>query len=180
MDTLPINKAFTLIEPGPVVLVTTHDGRKDNVMTISWTMVLDFAASFALTTGSWNHSFAALQATKECVIAVPTVDMIDTVVGVGTCSGRDVDKFEKFRLTRAKARHVRPPLIRECVANIECRVVDIVERYSIVVLEGVAAHVDAARKEKRTIHAIVDGTFVVDGRRIDRKEMMRAKLPPGL
>lgn len=54
LEELPIGKAFTLIEPGPVVLVTTSDGRTDNVMTISWTMVLDFTAKFAITTGAWN------------------------------------------------------------------------------------------------------------------------------
>ena len=128
MKILPLTKAFTLIEPGPVVLVATNDGRQDNVMTISWTMVLDFSAMFAIATGPWNYSYAALRDAKECVIAIPTVDMLDTAVGVGTCSGKDTDKFEKFGLTRAKAKHVRAPLIKECLANIECRVVDIVER----------------------------------------------------
>lgn len=180
MESLLLSKAFTLIEPGPVVLVTTNDGHRDNVMTISWTMVLDFSASFALTTGPWNYSYAALEKTKECVISVPTVDLLDTAIGVGTCSGRDVDKFEKFGLTRVKARHVRPPLIKDCVANIECRVVDIIERYNIVVLEGLAAYLDGSRKETRKLHAIGDGTFVVDGRKFDRKEMMRSKLPDGI
>jgi flavin reductase (DIM6/NTAB) family NADH-FMN oxidoreductase RutF len=180
MEDLPISKAFTLIEPGPVVLVVTSDGRKDNVMAISWTMVLDFTPIFAITTGAWNHSYAALTKTKECVIAIPTVDLLDTVVGVGTCSGQEVDKFETFGLTRLKATQVRAPLIAECLANIECRVVDIVKRHSIVVLEGVAAHIDAARKQKRLIHAVGDGTFVVDGRHFDRKEAMRSKLPSGV
>jgi flavin reductase (DIM6/NTAB) family NADH-FMN oxidoreductase RutF len=180
MESLPIGKAFTLMEPGPVVLVTTYDGRKDNVMTISWTMVLGFSAAFAIATGPWNYSYSALGEAKECVIAIPTVDLIDTVVGVGTCSGKDTDKFEKFSLTRVKADHVRAPLIKECVANIECRVVDIIDRHNIVVLEGIAAYFDNARAEKRTIHAVGDGTFVVDGRRIDRKEMMRSKLPSGV
>ncbi|MGE4528599.1 MAG: flavin reductase family protein [Rhodospirillaceae bacterium] len=180
METLPLGKAFTLLEPGPVVLVATNDGRKDNVMTISWTMVLDFAASFAITTGPWNHSYAALRETRECVIAIPTVEMLDTVVGVGTCSGRDTDKFGTFGLTRMKAAQVRAPLIAECLANIECRVADIVEQHNIVVLEGVAAYLDSARKEKRTLHAIGDGTFVTDGRTFDRREMMRSKLPDGV
>ena len=180
MRSLPLSKAFMLIEPGPVVLVTTNDGRKDNVMTITWTMVMDFSASFALTTGPWNHSFEALRKTRECVIALPTVDLIDTVIGIGTCSGKDVDKFEKFQLARQKAKQVRAPLLPACLANIECRVADIVERYNIVVLEGVAAHIDNRRKEKRMLHAVGDGTFIVDGRRIDRKRAMRSKLPPGV
>lgn len=180
MESLPIGQAFTLMEPGPVVLVTTNDGQNDNVMTISWTMVLDFSAAFAMTTGPWNHSYSALRKSRECVVAIPTVDLIDTVVGVGTCSGKDTDKFEKFGLTRVKAGHVRAPLIKECLANIECRVVDIIDRHNIVVLEGIAAYLDGSRKEKKTLHAVGDGTFVVDGRRIDRKEMMRSKLPSGI
>ena len=100
MRKLALNRAFTLIEPGPVVLVTTYDGKKNNVMTISWTMVLDFTTQFAITTGPWNYSYTALQETRECVISIPTVDLIDTVVGVGTCSGADTDKFAKFELTR--------------------------------------------------------------------------------
>lgn len=180
MKKLRLGKAFTLLESGPVVFVTTNDGRKNNVMTISWTMVVNFTPVFAITTGPWNYSYAALRRSRECVIAVPAVDLINRVVGVGTCSGADTDKFEKFGLTPLKGRHVRAPLIRECLANIECRVIDIVRRYNIVVLEGVAAYTDGSRKEKRTIHAVGDGTFIVDGARIDRKQMMRSKIPAGI
>ncbi len=180
MRKLPLDRAFTLLESGPVVLVTTNDGRRRNVMTVSWTMVVDFTPTFAITTGPWNYSYAALRRSRECVIAVPTVDLIDQVVGVGTCSGSDTDKFEKFGLTPVKGRHVRAPLIGECLANIECRVVDIVARHHIVVLEGLAAYVDPAREEKRTLHAVGDGTFIVDGRRLDRRRMMRSKLPAGV
>ena len=122
MRTMKLSRAFTLIEPGPVVLVTTHDGTGSNIMTISWTMVLDFTPRFALMTGSWNHSFEALHATRECVLAIPTVDLIDEVVGIGTCSGNDVVKFAAFKLTAGKGKHVKAPLIEECWANIECKV----------------------------------------------------------
>lgn len=180
MKRMKIGKAFTLIESGPVVFVTTSDGEKQNIMTISWTIVVDFTPIFAITTGPWNYSYAALRKFRECVIAIPTVDLIDQVVGVGTCSGADTDKFAKFKLTPVKGTHVRPPLIKECLANIECRVVDIIRRHNIVILEGVAAYLDRSRKEKRTIHAIGDGTFVVDGRKLDRRTMMRSKIPDGI
>ncbi|MDO9262692.1 MAG: flavin reductase family protein [Desulfosalsimonadaceae bacterium] len=180
MDKLEINKAFTLMEPGPVVLVTTYDGKKNNVMTISWTMVLDFKPTFAITTGEWNYSFAALRKTKECVISIPTVDMLDIVVGIGTCSGADTDKFEKFKLTPVKGSEVEASLIKECLANIECKVIDIIKKHNIVVLDAVAACVDTSRKEKRTIHAVGDGTFIVDGRKLDRKKLMASKIPNGL
>ena len=168
------------LESGPVVLVTTRDGAKDNIMTISWTMVLDFTPLFAITTGAWNHSFAALRKHRECIIAIPTVDLLDKVVGIGTCSGADTDKFAKFGLTPVPAQHVKPPLIQECLANLECKVIDIVERHHIVVLQAVAAYIDTTRKEKRMVHAVGDGTFIVDGRKIDLRKMMAAKLPEGV
>ena len=180
MRRLRLNRAFTLIEPGPVVLVTTHDGRKNNVMTISWTTVVDFTPLFAITTGPWNHSFAALRRSRECVIAVPTVDMLDAVVGIGTCSGADTDKFARFGLAAVRGKFVQAPLIKQCLANIECRVTDIVSKHNIVVLEGLAAYVDSARKERRTLHAVGDGTFVVDGRKLDRRRAMASKIPAGV
>lgn len=180
MRKMKLGKAFTLLESGPVILVTTHDGGKNNIMTISWTMVVDFTPQFAITTGAWNYSFAALRKTRECVIAIPTVDMLDQVVGIGTCSGADTDKFARFGLTPEPGVLVKAPLIKECLANIECKVVGMIGKHNIVVLEGVAAYVNSARKEQRTLHAVGDGTFIVDGDKLDRRKMMAAKLPPGL
>lgn len=180
MRTMKLNKAFTLLEPGPVVLVTTHDGRKANVMTISWTMVVDFTPRFAITTGAWNYSYRALKKSRECVIAIPTAGMLDIVVGVGTCSGADTDKFAKFGLTPLPGKVVRAPLVKECLANIECRVVEIIRRYDIVVLDAVAAHRASSPREVRTLHAVGDGTFIVDGSRLNRRRQMAGKIPEGV
>lgn len=179
MQELPLPKAFQLIEPGPVVLVTTVSGRKMNVMTISWHMVMDFTPRIALVTGPWNYSFQALLKNKECVIAIPTIDLSATVVKIGACSGSDTDKFEKFKLTPVKAKSVKAPLISECLANIECRVIDYIDKHGIFVLQAVHAWIDTKRKERRTFHANGDGTFVVDGRSINHRELMLAKLAPG-
>lgn len=180
MDPFSLQKAFTLLEPGPVVLVTTFDGQARNVMTITWTMVLGFDGSFAITTGPWNHSFHALVSTRECVLSIPTVDMLDTVVGIGMCSGADTDKFARFGLTALPGKAVKAPLIAQCLANIECRVVDQIDDHSILILQGVQAWIDPQRSERRMLHAVGDGTFVADGDRFDRRDMMAAKLPAGV
>ncbi|MEW5764066.1 MAG: flavin reductase family protein [Acidobacteriota bacterium] len=180
MRPMSLSRVFTLLEPGPVVLVATRHGNRNNVMTISWTMVVDFTPRLAITTGEWNYSFKALRKTRECVLGIPGVDLLDVVVGVGTCSGADTDKFAAFRLTPVPATVVQAPLIGECLANIECRVVDFVKRHNIVVLEAVAAHQTVGRKETRTLHAVGDGTFIADGRRLDRRARMAGKIPAGL
>ena len=180
MREYPLHKAFMFMEPGPVVLVTTAGEARPNIMTLSWTMVLDFSPRLALATGPWNSSFEALMKTRECVVAVPTVELAETVVGIGSCSGKDTDKFEKFGLTPLPASEVKAPLIAECHANLECRVVDYVEAHSIVVLECVKAWADEEREHPRFFHAIGDGRFTVDGETISYREIMIDKLPPGV
>jgi flavin reductase (DIM6/NTAB) family NADH-FMN oxidoreductase RutF len=98
MRRMKLSSAFTLIEPGPVVWVTTENPPNDNVMTISWTMVVDFKPRFAITTGPWNHSFAALRKRRECVIAIPTIDLLDQVLGVGTfiVDGRRLNRKQRM------------------------------------------------------------------------------------
>jgi len=174
MKEFPLSKAFQLIEPGPVVLVTTAYQGKANVMTMSWHMVMDFTPQFGCIVSPLDYSFSALRATGECVIAIPTVDIIGNVVDIGNCSGQDVDKFTVFGLTPLPAENVKAPLIAECLANIECRVVDdsLVDKYELFILDGVKAWIDPDRKERRTFHAIGDGTFVVDGETLNLREKM--------
>lgn len=171
---LPLAKAFQLIEPGPVVLVTTTDQEKANVMTMSWHMVMEFTPQIGCIIGPWDYSFSALRTTKECVIAIPTVDIAGKAVDIGNCSGGDVDKFKLFKLTPIPAKTVKAPLVAECLANIECRVVDdsLVDKYNLFILEGVHAWIDPKRRERRTFHANGDGTFVIDGRKLDLRHKM--------
>jgi flavin reductase (DIM6/NTAB) family NADH-FMN oxidoreductase RutF len=180
MKKLPLQKAFTLLESGPVVMVTTANGGKQNILTLSWTMVMDFTPRFAFLTGPWNHSYKALKKTGECVIAIPAVDLAKKVVQVGTCSGAEINKFEKFKLTPLKAENVSAPLIKECYANIECRVVDHIKKHDIFILDGLAAWVDNKHAEKRCFHAIGDGRFIADGKIINHRRIMLSKLPKGV
>ena len=175
MNEIPLSKVFHLIEPGPVVLVTTADKGRANIMTMSWHMMMEFEPPLiGCVIGSWDHSFTALRATGECVIAIPTVDLASKVVEIGNCSGQDVDKFDAFGLTPVSAEKVAPPLVAECLANLECRVADtsLVDKYNLFILEVIKAWTDPERKERRTIHANGDGTFVVDGKTINLKKKM--------
>jgi flavin reductase (DIM6/NTAB) family NADH-FMN oxidoreductase RutF len=180
MRRFPLNKAFTLLESGPVVLVTTADSGRQNILTLSWTMVMDFTPRFAFLTGAWNYSYKALKKTRECVIAVPALDLAKKAVQIGTCSGAETDKFIKFKLTPLKAEYVSAPLIKECYANIECRVVDHIEKHNIFILDGLAAWVDNKRAEKRRFHAVGDGKFIADGEIINHRRIMLSKLPEGV
>jgi flavin reductase (DIM6/NTAB) family NADH-FMN oxidoreductase RutF len=172
----PLSKVYGLLEPGPVVLVTTvHKGRA-NIMTLSWLTMMEFEPPLiGMVMSDRNYSFAALKATKQCVINIPTVELAAKVVAVGNSSGRRVDKFAAFGLTPRPARHVEPPLIAECYANLECRVTDarMANRYNFFVLEVLKAWIDPARKNPRTLHHLGKGRFVVDGRTITLPSKMK-------
>ena len=176
MKNLPLANVYQLLEPGPVVLLTTaHKGRA-NVMTMSWHMMVEFEPPLvACVVSSNDYSFAALTATRECVIAIPARHLAQKVVDVGNCSGRDVAKFEKFGLTPREANNVRAPLVAECFANLECRVADsrLVNKYNLFVLEVVQAWTDPKQKNPKTIHHRGYGQFVVDGAVIKLKSKMR-------
>ena len=180
MKKFPIQKAFTFLEPGPVVLVTTFNKNRPNILTLSWTMVLDFTPRFAFMTGPWNFSCKALLKNRECVIAIPTVELAKKTVQIGSCSGAEVDKFKKFKLTALEASSVNAPLIQECYANIECRVVDHINKHNIFILDGVKAWVHDQQKAPSFFHAVGDGRFIVDGKKINHRKIMIDKLPAGV
>ena len=114
------------------------------------------------------------------MIAVPTVQLAEKTVQIGACSGEDVNKFERFGLTPLMASLVKAPLIAECYANIECRVVDYVEEHSLFVLDAVEAWIDEKQENPRFFHAIGDGRFFVDGEIINYRDIMADKLPTGV
>jgi flavin reductase (DIM6/NTAB) family NADH-FMN oxidoreductase RutF len=163
---LPLSRVYRLIEPGPVVLVTTASGGRANIMTMSWHMMVDFEPPLlACVVSNRNHTFDVLKKTKECVINIPTVELAKKVVACGNTSGRNTDKFKKFGLTPSAAACVHAPLIDECYANLECKVIDarLAAQYNIFIVEVVKAWIDPAQKHPRTLHHQGCGNFVVDG-----------------
>jgi flavin reductase (DIM6/NTAB) family NADH-FMN oxidoreductase RutF len=175
MRAIDAAKAYRMLESGPIVMVTTHDGTRSNVMTMGFHMMIQHAPPLiGCVIGPWDHSFNALHETGECVLAVPGADLARTVVDVGNCSGAEVDKFERFGLVTGKPAKVGAPLLADCLYNIECVVHDdtLVERFHLFVLEAVAAWSNDTRSERRCLHHQGDGTFTADGERIDLRKQM--------
>ncbi|MDR0762612.1 MAG: flavin reductase family protein [Campylobacteraceae bacterium] len=170
----PLHKAFKFIEPGPVILLVTSENDKPNIMTLSWSTLIDFNPVIGCVLSPGDYSYEILRRTKECVIAIPAIDIMEKVVQIGNCSGSDTNKFKTFDLTPIKAQKVEPPLIKEALANIECKVIDVdfVDRYGLFIMEGIKAWYDAEKTEKCTFHANGDGTFVIDGETKNLKDLM--------
>lgn len=165
----PLAKVYGLLETGPVVLLTTaHKGRMD-VMAQSWHTMMEFEPPLVgCVIGGASLSSEALRASRECVLAIPTIELADQVVACGNSSGRDCDKFAASGLTPQAASLVAAPLVAECYANLECRVSDtrMVNRYGFYILEVIKAWVDPAVRAPRTLHHRGRGLFMIAGETI--------------
>lgn len=174
--TFKLGNFYRLLEPGPVVLVTTSYKGKNNVMTLSWLMMIDFNPPIlAIVMSNRNFSFNLLKKSKQCVINIPSVDIVKEVVGCGNCSGVKTDKFKKFKLTQLKALKVKAPLVKECYANLECKVIDmkLANKYNIFILKGVKAWHTPLRKSPKTLHHEGKGVFIVAEKRIKIPSKMK-------
>jgi flavin reductase (DIM6/NTAB) family NADH-FMN oxidoreductase RutF len=176
----PVAQIRRYLEPGPVVLVSSALKNRRDIMTMGWHTVLEFSPSLVgCVIASGNQSFDLIRKSRECVINLPTASLIDIVVGIGNTSGAEVDKFERFGLTAQPAAQVGAPLIAECHANFECRLVDaaLVKKYNFFIFEVLQAHVALTPKYPEMLHYTGEGIFrlskkVVNRRRLFRPEML--------
>jgi flavin reductase (DIM6/NTAB) family NADH-FMN oxidoreductase RutF len=137
---LGLSKVYQLLSFGPVVLISSRSGNKMNIMPISWVTPVDFDPPLiALIIGDQSYTFKVVKRSKELVINIPSRSLVRKVVACGDCSGKNTDKFKKFRFTPIPSKKVKAPGIKECIASIECKVVDssMANKYNIFIVKGV-------------------------------------------
>ena len=172
----PVADIRRFLEPGPVVLVSSAYKGERNIMTMGWHTVMEFTPSLVgCIIAAGNHSYQLVSRSRECVINLPEAHLAATVAQIGNCSGAQVDKFARFKLTALAADKVKAPLIAQCYANLECKLVDgrLRDTYNFFIFEVVKAHAPAAPKYPKTIHYRGDGRFMVSGRSLNLRSLFR-------
>ncbi|MFK7608862.1 MULTISPECIES: flavin reductase family protein [unclassified Pseudomonas] len=175
----PVSNIRHFLEPGPIVLVSSKWQQQTNIMTMGWHMVMEFSPSLVgCVIASGNYSHDLVRQSGECVINIPSASLIDTVVGIGNCSGSEVNKFTEFDLTPSKATKVSAPLIRECYASFECRLYDdsMIDRYNLFIFEVVKAHVAPSADKEESLHYQGMGEFMLSGKFINRKDLFKSSM----
>ena len=177
---VPLHKAYRLLNHGPTVLVSSaHAGRR-NVMAAAWSMPLDFdPPKVAVVIDKSTLTRELVEASGEFVLNVPSRQQAALTLAVGTQSGRDIDKFQKVG-AGGTASLVGAPLIEDCLAWLECRVIaepHVQQAYYLFLGEVVAAWADPeifsdgrwhfTDAGRRSIHYLSGGSFFATGDAFD-------------
>jgi len=118
-----VSSSYRLLHPMHTVLVSCVGKRgRPNIITLAWAMPTSINPQLvAVSIRPERHSFALIEETKEFVVNIPTMDILKATLFCGRKSGRDYDKFKETSLTPLPARKVKPPIIKECAAHLECK-----------------------------------------------------------
>jgi flavin reductase (DIM6/NTAB) family NADH-FMN oxidoreductase RutF len=115
------------VYPTPVGLITSVDTTgRPNIIALGEVFNLSIVQPVwvGISVREATYSHGLIKEQEEFVVNLPTADLLDAVLGCGSCSGRDdINKFQKFGLTPRPAMQVKPPLIDECPVNLECTLV---------------------------------------------------------
>lgn len=168
----PLSKVYTLLESGPVILVSTRGKAGNNVMPMSWHTMIDFDPPLVgCVISGESLTYRNILASKECVIGVPTAELAGKALACGGVSGRKADKFARFGLTAVPASAVKAPIVKECYASLECRLADarMAKKYNLLIFRVVKAWADTAVKHPKTFHHRGGPDFIVAGKTVKLK-----------
>lgn len=181
MVNVDLAKAYRLLNHGPTILVTSSDAGKQNIMAAAWNVPLDFAPPKIIVVIDKNtYTRELIEASGTFAVNVPCVAQIETVQKVGSSSGRDLkhtDKFVEYGLETFSAKEITAPLLKGCVAWLECKIIPELHNqntYDLFIAEVVAAYADErvfsdgrwhfeGYDDLRTIHHVAGGSFFATG-----------------
>jgi len=144
-EEVPLNSALRLMHPRPTVLVSCAYAGISNIITLAWSTPLSHDPPLlGIAVGPERYSHDIIAKSGEFVVNIPTMDLIKQTIFCGERSGREVDKFKETNLTPIPSLKVNAPSILECVAHLECKVVQSVRTgdHTFFVGEVVAARVN--------------------------------------
>ena len=135
-DLKPAEKQYYLqhvVAPRPICFASTVDkAGQVNLSPFSFfnmfsshPPVVIFSPARRVRDNTTKHSLQNVLEVPEVVINIVTYDMVQQT-SLASCEyGKDVDEFEKAGFTKEPATLVRPPMVKESKAKLECKVLEV-------------------------------------------------------
>ncbi len=145
-------KPGTMVYPVPAVMVSCGTSPENyNIITIAWTGTICTDPAMAyISVRKSRHSYNLIKEAGGFVINLTTKDLVFATDYCGVVSGKDVNKFEKMKLTPVPATHVNAPMIKESPICIECKLKEIVElgTHDMFIAQVMAVHADPSHMDE--------------------------------
>ena len=114
---VPLRRAYKLINHGPTTLITSSADDRRNVMTAAWVMAIDFdPARLVAVIAADTLTRRLVETSGEFVVNVPTAKMLDAVYAAGrprattkTSSPPFPSKRHRPRWSERRCSKVAPP-----------------------------------------------------------------------
>ena len=107
-----LEHASRLLNHGPTVLVTSAHGDRRNVMAAAWSMPVEFSPpriAIVIDKNTFTRQLIAVSGTFG--VCIPGAALADLTFAVGSCSGRDTDKFARFGIEAIRGPVLGVPLL---------------------------------------------------------------------
>jgi len=180
---IPLEKANRILNIGGVVLVTAKFNEKDNITPVAWNVPVSKEPPLvAVAIAPERFIYGLIEKSGEFAINLPNFKILKAVYFCGRHSGREIDKFKSSGLTRAKAKFISAPLIKECIANLECKVEKIYPAgdHNLIIGSVLRAIVEedlfdnylkVDLDKAKTVHHLGGSLFTIPGEIIDVEEL---------
>jgi hypothetical protein len=177
-EAVDLAHACRLLNHGPTVLVATAHGTQRNVMAAAWSMPVEFTPPrVAVVIDKQTHTRQLMAGAGAFALGIPGQSLADLCLAVGSCSGRDTDKFAHFAIEAAASPNLGQPLIHGCVAWLECR--HLPERHTEVLWAAADTRVFSQGRWSfrddntllHTLHHLGGGLFAMPARTVQARRL---------
>ncbi|MGM0651241.1 MAG: flavin reductase family protein [Bacillota bacterium] len=136
-----------LLGPVPPALIGCGNESEKNIITLAWVGVVNSSPPMITAAVRPNrHSYQIIKESEEFTVNLPNKTQVELADGCGTLSGRDLNKFEHFKVTAEQGTLKQAPMIAECPVSMECKLEHTLElaSHTVFIAEVVSSYVDSA------------------------------------
>ncbi len=133
------------IFPVPAALIVSGIKEEANIITLAWIGIASSTPpTIAISIRKQRYSLELIRKTREFSVNFPGSSIYKEVDYCGITTGLKTNKFKETELTPIESKKIKPPIIKECPYNIECRVSQeiIIGDYTHILGEILESHVD--------------------------------------
>jgi flavin reductase (DIM6/NTAB) family NADH-FMN oxidoreductase RutF len=116
---------FSQHYPKVAVIVTASARGRDDAMTAAWHSSISLKPPlYGVAVTSKRFTYQLMTESREFAINFIPLEKASLAAAIGGTSGKQMDKFERFKIEKEKPVKTTAPILKDAYAAYECRLVD--------------------------------------------------------